>query len=147
MHTLAIEVRWSESDPAGIAFYPRFFEWYDIASAALFESLGLPWPVMFPQYGIVGVPIVECGSTFTSPVRYGDRMQVRSTIAWVKSKTFRVEHEVFVGDRLCARGFEVRAWVARPAATGDPLHARPIPPEIVAQLTGAASDRAEPRRR
>ncbi len=138
-HTIALQVRWSESDPAGIAFYPRFFEWYDIACAALFESLGLPWPVMFPRYEIVGVPIVECGSQFTSPVRYGDHVRVRSTIAWVKDKTFRVEHEVFVGERLCARGFEVRAWVARPGGRGEPLHARSIPPEIVRKLTSEVS--------
>jgi len=30
-HTEHIRVRWSEADPAGIAFYPRFFEWFDIA--------------------------------------------------------------------------------------------------------------------
>ena len=138
-HTIAIQVRWSESDPAGIAFYPRFFEWYDIACAALFESLDLAWPVMFPKYAIVGVPIVECGSRFTSPVRYGDHVRVRSTIVWVKDKTFRVEHEIFVGERLCARGFEVRAWVARPSGAAEPLHARSIPPEIVKKLTSEAS--------
>ena len=30
-----IKVRWSEADPAGIAFYPRFFEWFDMATEAL----------------------------------------------------------------------------------------------------------------
>lgn len=137
-HTIDIRVRWSESDPAGIAFYPKFFEWYDTSCAALFESLGLPWPVLFPQYQIVGVPIVECGSRFTSPVRWGDTMQVTSTIAWVKAKTFRVEHEVTVGGRHCASGFDVRAWVGRPLSPEEPLRARPIPAEIVAQLTKEA---------
>ena len=134
-HTVEIQVRWSESDPAGIAFYPRFFEWFDIGSDALFASLGLPWPQMFPQYEIVGVPIVECGARFGAPVRYGDAMQLTSTIAWVKDKTFRVDHEVRIGDRHCASGFEIRAWVGRPVAPGDPLSARAIPPEIVAKLT------------
>jgi 4-hydroxybenzoyl-CoA thioesterase len=133
-HTVEIQVRWSESDPAGIAFYPRFFEWYDIGCGALFEAIGLPWPVLFPRYGIVGVPIVECGSRFSAPVRYGDTMKVTSTIAWVKEKTFRVEHEITVEDRPCASGFEVRAWVARPATPGGRLHARPIPPEVVEKL-------------
>ena len=31
---------------------------------SLFASLGLPWPEAFPKYEIVGVPIVESGSTF-----------------------------------------------------------------------------------
>ena len=138
-HTVDIQVRWSESDPAGIAFYPRFFEWFDISCAALFEALALPWPVLFPQYAIVGVPIVECGARFSSPVRYGDTMKVLAAIVWVKEKTFRIEYDVSVGDRHCATGFEVRAWVARPATPGERLHARPIPPEIVAKLTGEAT--------
>jgi 4-hydroxybenzoyl-CoA thioesterase len=142
-HEIAIQVRWSESDPAGIAFYPRFFEWYDIACGALFEAHDLPWPVIFPQFGIVGVPIVECGSKFSSPVRYGDIARVRSTIVWVKDKTFRVEHRISVGDRLCAEGFEVRAWVGRPADPQAPLRARPIPLEVVAKLTGDGAGRAE----
>jgi acyl-CoA thioesterase FadM len=140
-HTVEIQVRWSESDPAGIAFYPRFFEWFDIGCDALFGSLGLPWPVLFPQYSIVGVPIVECGARFVSPVRYGDTMKVTATIAWVKEKTFRVDYDVTVGDRHCASGFEVRAWVARPTTPGDRLHARSIPPEVVAKLTRRAQER------
>jgi 4-hydroxybenzoyl-CoA thioesterase len=142
-HTVEIQVRWSESDPAGIAFYPRFFEWFDISCDALFGSLGLPWPVLFPQYSIVGVPIVECGSRFASPVRYGDTMKVTATIAWVKEKTFRVDYDVAVGDRHCASGFEVRAWVARPTTPGDRLHARSIPPEVVAKLTGRGHERED----
>jgi acyl-CoA thioesterase FadM len=133
-NTLAIQVRWSDADPAGIAFYPRFFEWYDLGCAALFESVGLPWPVIFPQYDIVGVPIVESGSRFTAPVHYADRVRVRSAVAWVKNRTFRVEHEVYVRDTVCARGFEIRAWVARPSATRERLRAIPIPAEVAERL-------------
>ena len=135
-HTVEIQVRWSESDPAGIAFYPRFFEWFDISCAALFDSLALPWPVLFPQYSIVGVPIVECGSRFSSPVRYGDTMKVTAMVAWVKDKTFRMEYEITVDSRACASGFEVRAWVRRPSAPGEPLEARPIPGEVARVLRG-----------
>jgi 4-hydroxybenzoyl-CoA thioesterase len=133
-HTVTVQVRWSDADPAGIVFYPRFFEWYDLGTEALFEALGLPWPEMFPRCSIVGVPIVESGSTFVAPVRYGDVVTIRSTVAWVKDRTFRMEHEVSVGETPCARGFEVRAWVARPDAPGDRLRTKPIPPEIVARL-------------
>ena len=137
-HTTTVQVRWGDADPAGIAFYPRFFEWYDIGTEALFASLGLPWAEAFPRYGIVGVPILEAGSRFVSPVRYGDAVAVRTRVAWVREKTFRVEHELSVGDRQCAEGFEVRAWVALPAAPGARLRALPIPPDVVAKLGGRA---------
>jgi len=129
-NTTQVTVRWSDADPAGIAFYPRFFEWYDLGTETLFESLGLPWPATFERYRIVGVPIVESGSTFLSPARYGDVLTIRSSVAWVKDRTFRMEHEIGVGARLCARGFEVRAWVRRPEAAGGPLHAEAIPSAV-----------------
>jgi acyl-CoA thioesterase FadM len=135
-HTTTVQVRWGDADPAGIAFYPRFFEWYDIGTEALFDSLGLTWAEAFPRYGIVGVPILEAGSRFVSPVRYGDAVAVRTRVAWVREKTFRVEHELSVGTRRCAEGFEVRAWVARPEASGARLRALPIPPEVAAKLRG-----------
>lgn len=134
-HRWTSKVRWSEVDPAGIVFYPRFFEWFDLATEALFESLGKPWPIIFPLYDIVGVPIAESGAKFMGPVRYGDEVAIESRVTEVGAKSFRIEHEVKVGDIVCAVGFEVRAWVGRPSTPGDRLRARPIPEEIVRLLT------------
>ena len=84
----------------------------------------------------MGVPIVESGARFASPVRYGDEVRIETTVSEVREKTFRVEHEVSVGPRHCATGFEVRAWVARPEHPGGALAARPIPARIAARLKG-----------
>jgi 4-hydroxybenzoyl-CoA thioesterase len=138
-HATTIQVRWSDVDAAGIVFYPRFFEWYDLGCETLFASLGLPWPEAFPRYGIVGVPIVESGSRFTAPARYGDVLTIRSTVAWVKEKTFRMEHTISVGETVCASGFEIRAWVARPETAGGRLGARPIPEDVSRRLKGGSA--------
>jgi 4-hydroxybenzoyl-CoA thioesterase len=138
-HATSIQVRWSDVDAAGIVFYPRFFEWYDLGCESLFAALGLPWPEAFPKYGIVGVPIVESGSRFTAPARYGDVLTIHSTVAWVKDKTFRMEHTISVGETLCASGFEVRAWVARPATPSARLSAKPIPDEVSRKLKGGSA--------
>lgn len=135
-HTTVVPVRWGDVDAAGIVFYPRFFEWYDLGCEALFAALGLPWPELFPKHGIVGVPIVESGSRFASPARYGDTLEIRAVVAWVKEKTFRMEYEVAAGARLCATGFEVRAWVKRPLSAEERLQAMPIPEDVVRRLRG-----------
>lgn len=137
-HATTIQVRWSDVDAAGIVFYPRFFEWYDLGCESLFGALGLPWPEAFPRYGIVGVPIVESGSRFTAPARYGDVLTIRSTVAWVKDRTFRMEHTISAGETLCASGFEVRAWVARPEQPDGRLAAKPIPDEVSRKLKGGS---------
>jgi hypothetical protein len=60
-------------------------------------------------------------------------------VAWVKGKTFRMEHTISAGATLCASGFEVRAWVARPAQAGGRLAARPIPDEVSCKLKGGSA--------
>ena len=35
-----IRIEWGDCDPAGIVFYPRYFEWFDACAAALFEDAG-----------------------------------------------------------------------------------------------------------
>jgi acyl-CoA thioester hydrolase len=69
-------------------------------------------------------------------VRYGDTVTVRASISEVREKIFRVDHEVSVGERHCASGFEVRAWVGQPDEPGGELHAKPLPIEIVTKLKG-----------
>jgi acyl-CoA thioesterase FadM len=118
--------------PAG----PLSPEPVDLGTEALFESLGLPWPEMFPAERIVGVPIVESGARFVSPVRDGDEVRIQTTVSEVRERTFRVEHEVSVAGRPCATGFEVRAWVAQPESPGGALAAKPIPAGVVARLRG-----------
>src|SRR2546430_16976259 len=108
-HTTTVQVRWGDVDAAGIVFYPRFFEWYDLGCEALFASLGLAWPEAFPKYAIVGVPIVESGSRFTSPARYGDVLPIRSRVARGRAKTSRVGPEISVASRPGAPGVDGRA--------------------------------------
>jgi 4-hydroxybenzoyl-CoA thioesterase len=135
-HTTALTVRWGDVDAAGIVFYPRFFEWYDLGCEALFAALGMPWPVLFPRHGIVGVPILESGSRFQAPARYGDTLAIRAVVAWVKDRTFRMEYEITTSGRPCATGFEVRAWVRPPSSPGEPLQAVAIPGDVARRLRG-----------
>ena len=135
-HTTTLPVRWGDVDAAGIVFYPRFFEWYDLGCETLFAALDMPWPMLFPRHGIVGVPILESGSRFLAPARYGDTLAIRALVAWVKDRTFRMEYEISTGGRLCAVGFEVRAWVRRPSTPGEALQAVAIPGDVARRLRG-----------
>lgn len=137
-HRVSFRVRWSEADPAGIAYYPRFFEWFDVATDALFASVGERWERMFPANEIVGVPIIDASASFRSPVRYGDEVTIESEIIDLTEKTFRVEHRLSVGSTLCATGREHRAWVGQPAQPTDRLRAKPIPEPIKRKLRGDA---------
>ena len=37
-NTRTIRIQWGDCDPAGIVFYPRYFEWFDACTILLFEK-------------------------------------------------------------------------------------------------------------
>jgi acyl-CoA thioester hydrolase len=138
-HVVEVRARWGDADPAGIVFYPQIFRWFDAAAEELFRALGLPWTRLFPETGLIGLPILEAHCRFVSPIHHDDRVRVETEVEEVRDKVFRLAHRV-VGDgadgappRLCAEGYEVRGWVER---RDGRLHARPIPEGVRALLSG-----------
>ena len=65
------KVLFKHCDPAGIVFYPRFFEMINDAVEALFsDMLGWPFEKMHPDSG---VPTAEFKVRFKVPCRQGDQ--------------------------------------------------------------------------
>jgi hypothetical protein len=54
-HTTPLSVRWGDVDAAGIVFYPRFFEWYDLGCGRCSPRSACRGRAV-PRHGIVGVP-------------------------------------------------------------------------------------------
>lgn len=68
------KVLFKHCDPAGIVFYPRFFEMINDAVEAMFNDL-LDWPfeTMHPDSG---VPTAEFKIRFKAPSRHGDHLML-----------------------------------------------------------------------
>lgn len=68
------KVKFKHCDPAGIVFYPRYFEMINDCVEAFFdEALGVPFEEVH-QDG--GVPTAEISVRFTAPSRHGDRLEL-----------------------------------------------------------------------
>jgi YbgC/YbaW family acyl-CoA thioester hydrolase len=106
-----ITVRWGESDPMGIVFYPTYFAWFDHATHQMFASSGRSLLMLLREDGI-SVPIAECGATFRAPVFADDELVVASTARQVGTRSFTMDHRVEREGELVANGFEKRV-VAR----------------------------------
>lgn len=125
-----IHVEWGDCDPAGIVYYPRFFEMFDSCTSALFESAGFPKQEMLAEYGLAGIPMVETSAKFFVPSSFGDTVTVESRILeWGKS-SFRIEHKLFRGDVLAAEGLEKRVWTVRTQDGSKKLRSEKIPQEV-----------------
>jgi 4-hydroxybenzoyl-CoA thioesterase len=127
-----IRVQWGDCDPAGIVFYPRYFEWFDASTILLFEkATGLTKIKMLEKYGGAGLPLLEARAVFKVASQYGDDIKIESRITEFRRSTFFVHHRVTKGDSLALEGFETRLWTMRDLENGGRLRSGNLPPEIV----------------
>jgi 4-hydroxybenzoyl-CoA thioesterase len=132
-NTRTVRIEWGDCDPAGIIFYPRYFEIFDASTAALFErALGITKFEMFKTLPFVGFPLVRTRAKFIKPTRFGDDVTVDSTIKFGRS-SFEIEHRLSLKGELCVEAAETRVWVVRDPSTGA-LKSHPVPDEVLAKF-------------
>jgi YbgC/YbaW family acyl-CoA thioester hydrolase len=127
----SIKVRWGETDPMGIVFYPTYLAWFDHATHELFASSGRGLMERLREDD-VSIPITECGARFRAPVFAGEELVVTATVGEVRSRSLRVEHLVERDGAEVATGFELRV-VASLDPTGK-LTVRQMPADLRAWL-------------
>jgi 4-hydroxybenzoyl-CoA thioesterase len=128
-------VEWGDCDPAGIVYYPRYFEWFDASTAALFAAAGVSNSVMHKIYRILGIPMVDTRARFLIPSKFEDTLTVESTVLEFRRSSFDVRHRMLKDGRLAVEGFETRVWTVRDSADPERLRSQPIPAEVIARFT------------
>jgi 4-hydroxybenzoyl-CoA thioesterase len=135
-NTRKTRIEWGDCDPAGIIFYARYFEIFDISTTVLIErALGMKKIDYLKAYDLLGHPVVETRARFLLPTRFGDEVSVETAVVACGRSSFKLEHRVIKSGALAAEGFETRVWVARHPTDPKHIKARPLPPEVVARLT------------
>jgi 4-hydroxybenzoyl-CoA thioesterase len=130
-----VRIVWGDCDPAGIVYYPRYFEMFDTSTTALFErALGMTKYQFLKAHESLGYPMVDTRARFLLPTRYGDDVVIETTITEIKRSSFAVTHRLMKDGALAVEGFETRVWVGRDPADPDKIKAKTLPPEIRAKL-------------
>ena len=131
-HVLEVTVGFGDCDPARMVFYPRFFEWFDKAAWALFASAGFS-----PQKtGLILFPLVDIKAKFAAPVRWGETLEIATTVLHWRRSSFRLLHEGKVEGAVRLSSDETRVW-ARPVEGG--IEALPGPDEVKRALPARSS--------
>jgi 4-hydroxybenzoyl-CoA thioesterase len=133
----ALTVEWGDCDAAGIVYFPRYFEWFDASTAALFRRAGFEKHDLMKTYGIVGYPLVDARARFILSSTFGDTVEIETSISRWGRSSFDVRHRLLRGTELAVEGFETRVWTVRvPGETGG-LKSQPIPAEVIERFSGA----------
>jgi 4-hydroxybenzoyl-CoA thioesterase len=137
-NTVARRIAWGECDPAGIVFYPRYFEMFDNATTAMFSAAtGLTKYQMFEIYRFAGYPMVDTRARFLIPCRFGDDVTIDTMMTEAKRSSFNITHYLKKDGALAVEAFETRVWVGHDPADPGKIKSQPIPPEVIAKLSAA----------
>jgi 4-hydroxybenzoyl-CoA thioesterase len=124
-----VRVEFGDCDPARIVWFPNFFRWIDAASRHFFIACGVPpWHETEVSLGVIGTPLVDTHAKFIRTATYGDQLQIHTSIAEWRGKSFVQRYRVTRGDELLMECDEVRIFAGR--RPDGSIFAHPIPEPI-----------------
>lgn len=132
---IVLRVRWGDADPAGIVYYPNFFDWFAVATLELLRGWETPFGVLFRRES-VGLPVIEAHGRFLAPVLYDDDLEIETTVAEVRTRAFRLEHTIWHASERVAEGYEVRGWQRIDREHLRDVTLAPLPAALAAWLRG-----------
>src|SRR5579871_4499425 len=89
-----ISVEWGDCDPAGIVFYPRYFEWFNACTAALFAAAGISSHALQDTWGLAGIPMVDTRAKFFTPSTFEEELTVESVLLEFRRSSFDIRHRM-----------------------------------------------------
>lgn len=119
-------------DPAGIVFFPRYFEMINDATEAFFDqALGCPWEVL---HETANIPTVDIHAQFTAVSRHGDDLVVRIAVTKLGRTSLSLRFQAVCGDEV---RFAAKSTLVRIDKSGRP---EPWPDDLRDALTSYIGD-------
>jgi len=137
-----IRIEWGDCDPAGIVYFPRYFEYFDSSTRALFERAGFTKPELLKRYKIIGIPVVDMKARFMMPSRFGEDAVIESAVTKWGTSSFVVQHRLMKGEDLAVECLETRVWAAQSNTDHEKIESRPIPSEVKEKFAAVAASEA-----
>ncbi len=101
------QVRFGDVDPAGIVFYPRFFEMLNAAVEDWFaDFIGVDFATLHLERR-VGVPTVRVESDFLAPCRLGEQIDIDLEVEELGRTSAKLRYSFLVGDEVRVKGRSV----------------------------------------
>jgi len=136
INTRTTRIEWGDCDPAGIIFYGRYFDIFDVSTTMLLErALGMKKREYLKAFDFFGHPLVATRGRFLRPTRFGDEVAVETEVVACGRSSFKLEHRLSLDGTLSVEGFETRVWVGRDPTDSTRMKSQPIPAEVMARLT------------
>jgi len=93
--TFPQKVLFRHCDPAGIVFYPRYFEMINDCVEAFFAKIGFPFEAI---HKTAGVPTAQIETRFSAPSRHGDELLLSLIVKQIGRSSLGLEIDAQAGD-------------------------------------------------
>lgn len=105
--TVDLRVRFAETDAMGIVHHSAYIVWFEAGRIAWMDAAGVPYAEMAAvgyHFAVIGVD-----ADYRTPVRFGDTVQITSTVTELRSRKVTFAYEV----RVAATGLLVATGHSR----------------------------------
>lgn len=134
--SLPIVPRYAEVDQQGVVFNGHYLTWFEEASSAFLDYLGLPF-TEFISWGL-DTQVVHAELDYLAPVRWRDLVRVQARCESLGTTSFTLVFDVLRRDADGADVAAVRGRNVYVVVSTDDWAKREIPPGLRVALTSVA---------
>jgi len=128
-------IYWGDCDPAGIIYFPRYFDMLDRSTTAMFEqALGMTKIQFLKAYKFHGYPMVDIRARFIRTTTFGDEVVIETTVPEFKRSSFNISHRIIKNGEVAVECSETRVWVTKDPIDPEKITPTPVPPEITSKF-------------
>ncbi len=112
MFTIALRVRYSETDKMGIVYNANYLSWFEISRTEFCRIFGMTYRE-WEERGIM-LPVVEAHCRYKHPARYDDivHLYCRTPLEQIRPQSILFEYQAWLDDaQLLAEGWTKHAFV------------------------------------
>ena len=102
-------VRYGETDKMGVVYYGNYLVWFEVGRTHHFRTRG----VTYAEIEAAGLflPVSEVSCKILQPARYDDEVQIRTSLAEIRSRALTLAYRIESGGNLLAEGKTVHVCV------------------------------------
>jgi acyl-CoA thioester hydrolase len=128
-----VRVYYEDTDSGGVVYYANYLRFMERARTEWLRSLGFEQDVLVREAGVI-FAVRSAALEYLRPARFNDLLQVDSRIAEVGRASLTFEQSIVRRKEPAVPLCTGRIRVA--CVSADALRPRPIPPEILAEISG-----------
>lgn len=145
VHILTLDVRFGDCDPAGIVYFPRYFDFFHQAMETWFPAeLGFGYD-QFVRDRKLGFPAVHSEADFERPSRFGDRIEIHQRVTKLGRSSIGFAYQVFGPDGRRVTGRSVCVVMSLDPLSSDHGKAVVMPADLRARIEAFGIDEVQPQ--